>query len=271
MDTILSLTALCGYIFAAAVLAIGFWRAKDLAVRVGNWTLALVFVVHGVEIGVRWGAAGIAPATNPGEALSLFAWILVGGHLALQLRYKVRGVGALVGALAALMVLGGLAFSHEGEVPEALRSAWLPIHVSFAFLGHAALGLAFVTAVAYLIQERQVRSKRWTPLRKRLPPLETLDLVNYRCVAIGFPLLTLGILSGALYAKSELGDYWRWEPRQIWSLVTWLIFATLLHTRLTVGWRGRRTAIITIVGFAVILGSFLSIRLFDLGFHSDFR
>jgi cytochrome c-type biogenesis protein CcsB len=271
MDAVLFKIAVIGYVGATLLFLLHLGTLKEVLARVAKWTLFVFFLVHAAEIGVRWADRGITPVTNFAEALSLFAWILAGGYLLLQLRYKIRTLGAFVTPLVVVMLLGSFVFTKEQLIPESLKSAWLPIHVSMAFLGDAALGLAFVTALAYLIRERQVKNKKLGALHRRLPSLETLDAVNYRCIIFGFPLLTLGIITGSLWAKSEWGNYWSWEPRETWSLVTWLIFGVLLHVRLTAGWRGKRTAILTIVGFAVMLGSFVGIRIFDLGLHAEFR
>lgn len=270
MEGLLLRIAVVGYVLATLLFLLHLGTLKDGIARVAKWMLFACFLLHAGQIVARSVDTGITPVTNLAEALSFFAWILVGGYLLIQLRYRVRTLGAFVTPLAVVMLLGSFVFTKEQIIPESLRSAWLPIHVSMAFLGDAALGLAFVTAVAYLLQERQVKHKKLGSLR-RLPALETLDLINYRCVGIGFPLLTLGIITGSLWAKSEWGMYWSWEPRETWSLITWIIFAALLHARITAGWRGKRSAILTIVGFAVMLGSFLVIRIFDLGLHSDFR
>jgi cytochrome c-type biogenesis protein CcsB len=271
VDALLFKIAVVGYVVVTLLFLLHLGTLKEVLAKVAKWGLLACFLLHAAEIAVRWADRGITPATNLAEALSLFAWILVGGYLLVQLRYKVRTLGAFLTPLAAVMLLASLVFARDPEIPESLKSAWLPIHVSMAFLGDAAFGLAFVTAVAYLLQESQVKHKKLGALHRRLPSLETLDSINYRCMAFGFPLLTLGIITGALWAKSEWGNYWSWEPRETWSLITWIIFAGLLHARITAGWRGKRTAILTIVGFLVIIGSFVGIRVFDLGQHGDFR
>jgi cytochrome c-type biogenesis protein CcsB len=228
-------------------------------------------VVHAAEIVVRWVDRGITPVTNVAEALSLFSWLLVAGYFVVLLRYRIRTLGVFVSPLAVVMLLISFVFTKEQAIPESLKSTWLPIHVSMAFLGDAAFLLAFVTAVAYLIQEYQVKHKKLGLLNRRLPSLATLDKLNYRCVIFGFPLLTLAIITGSIWAKSEWGNYWSWEPRETWALVTWLIFGLLLHARLYSGWRGKRTAILTVIGSAVMLGSFLGIKIFGLGLHSNFK
>jgi cytochrome c-type biogenesis protein CcsB len=271
VDALLLKVAVVGYVAATLLFLIHLATLKDALARVAKWALFTFFLTHAVQIAVRWLNLGITPVTNAAEALSFLAWVLVGGYLLVQIRWRVRTLGAFVTPLAVVMLLGSFLFTKGQVIPESLKSAWLPIHVSMAFLGDAALGLAFVTAVAYLIQEHNIKRKKLGGWQRRLPALETLDVINYRCIGVGFPLLTLGIITGSLWAKSEWGKYWSWEPRETWSLVTWVILAALLHARLTAGWRGKRSAILTIVGFVVMLGSFLAIRIFDLGLHADFR
>ena len=111
-----------------------------------------------------------------------------------------------------------------------------------------------------LIQERQLKTKRLGAWFHRLPNLDVLDELNYRCLTIGFPLLTVGIITGAVWAQQAWGTYWSWDPKETWSLITWLLYAGLLHGRLTVGWRGRRAAIWALIGFGSVLFTFLGVN-----------
>jgi cytochrome c-type biogenesis protein CcsB len=154
------------------------------------------------------------------------------------------------------------------QIPLQLRSIWLPIHTTLAFLGEAFLGLAFCGGLMYLIQENQIKNKKWSQFLHRLPSLQTLDDLNYLCLSLGFPFLTLGIITGSIWAEYAWGSYWNWDPKETWSLVTWLIYAALLHGRLTIGWRGRRAAYFLIIGFAVVLFTFLGVNLLLPGLHS---
>jgi cytochrome c-type biogenesis protein CcsB len=129
-----------------------------------------------------------------------------------------------------------------------------------AFISYAAFTIAFGVAVIYLIQRRFLKTKHLGGLFRMLPPLETLDEISYRCLAVGFPLLTVAIISGAIWSEKALGSYWSWDPKQTWSLITWLIYAALLHGRLTIGWRGKRAALLSIIGFMVLLLTFFGMR-----------
>jgi cytochrome c-type biogenesis protein CcsB len=150
-----------------------------------------------------------------------------------------------------------------------MLKTWLfPVHISFAFLGNAAFALAFGAGVMYLIQDRMLKSKRFTGIYRLLPSLDTLDRVNYTCLSFGFPLMTLGIISGAVWANTVWGTYWSWDPKETWALITWFVYAALLHGRMTVGWRGRKAAIFSIIGFLLLLFSYLGVNLLVNGQHT---
>jgi cytochrome c-type biogenesis protein CcsB len=191
---------------------------------------------------------------------------MVGMYLLVQARYQVVVVGAFIAPLAFVFTLSAyVTYSGVQELPR-FHSAWLPAHIAPAFLGYAILALACGLSVAYLLQERQLKAKRLGGLFRRLPSLETLDQLNHRFVTVGFVLFTVAILTGAVLAKTVWGAFWSWEPVQVWSAATWLLYAILLHTR-TVGWRGRKAATLTILGFAVLLITFFSVGLIFRGTH----
>ncbi|MFP4036937.1 MAG: cytochrome c biogenesis protein CcsA, partial [Desulfobacteraceae bacterium] len=149
-----------------------------------------------------------------------------------------------------------------------LKSLWLPVHVLTVFAGDGMFAVAFASGLMYLLQERQIKQKRLGGVYKRLPSLETLDSINHYALVWGFPFLTVGMVTGAVYAQQALGSYWRWDPKEVWSLITWLFYAVLLHERLTVGWRGRRAAVMSIVCFALLLFTFIGVSLLYSDYHS---
>ena len=120
----------------------------------------------------------------------------------------------------------------------------------------------------YLIQERQIKRKTIGNFFKRLPSLETLDNINHYSLIYGFPLFTLGMITGAVYAQYALGSYWRWDPMEVWSLIIWVAYAVLLHERLAVGWRGRRAAWMSILCFVILIVLFLGSSIWFNSYHS---
>lgn len=153
---------------------------------------------------------------------------------------------------------------------ELFNSAWLISHVVFIFVGDAFLALACGIGILYLIQERDIKSKRPGFFFRRLPSLEMLDNGGYICIASGFVLLTLGLITGIVYAKTVWGRFWSWDPKEVWSGITWLLYAALIHGRLAVGWRGRKSAVMAIVGFAATVFTFLGVNLLMSGHHGEF-
>jgi len=132
------------------------------------------------------------------------------------------------------------------------------------------LALACGAGLLYLLQEHAIKSKHRGFFFKRLPSLELLDHTGYACIVTGFTMLTFGLITGLIYAKSVWGRFWSWDPKEVWSGITWLLYAALLHQRLTFGWRGRRAAIMAIIGFAVILFTFLGVNFLLKGHHGEF-
>ena len=177
------------------------------------------------------------------------------------------GVGALVAPIAFLFSLSAFIFEAGPHgIPPELHSVWLPAHVAPAFVGYAIFTVAFCLSVTYLVQERQLKQRRKGDLFRRLPSLETLDNLNFRFVTWGFALFTIGLITGSLLAKETWGALWSWEPVQVWSLITWLLYAALVQAR-SVGWRGRRAALLTVFAFALLLLSFLGVNLVFPGKH----
>jgi cytochrome c-type biogenesis protein CcsB len=258
METLLLKIALVFYLLAAASFGLSLLTTHALPRVAGPLVLLTAFVAHGGSIVARSLAGGYVAVTTDYEALSFFAWLIVGVYLVAQRRHGLPAVGLVVAPLAFMVTLGAFAFyTGVRDLPPNLRSAWLPVHVALAFLGNAVLGLAFCVSLVYLFHERQLKEKRVGALMRRLPSLETLDQLNYRALQWGFPLLTLGILTGALWGKHSWGRFWSWEEREVFSAILWLLYAGLLEARMVAGWRGRRAATVTIIGFAVVLVSFL--------------
>jgi cytochrome c-type biogenesis protein CcsB len=231
---------------------------RNTASRLPSVMLLCGFVAHTAAVAALFLQEGYPAVTALPDALLFMSWLMVAGYLLIQIRFPVPVLGCIVASLAFLMSLAALAAGTGAEaVPPPLKTFWLPLHVTLAFLGNAVFALAFGVSLIYLLQEHYVKQKKLTSMMKRVPPLEALDRLNYVLLVWGFPFMTLGILTGSMWAGVYWGDYWSWDPRQIASGLAWLFYGALLHARMTAGLRGRKAAVLTVVGFAVVLGYFL--------------
>jgi len=195
-----------------------------------------------------------APLSNRYESLVFFSWSLPAVGL-IAFRKNLQGwLGAVVSMLACLL-LAYASFGADADIRPlmpALKSNWLLIHVMTAFLGYAAFAVAFAAALLYLVKDRHPQAK--------LPTLPLLDRLMYRAIMLGFLLLTFGILTGAVWAETAWGKYWSWDPKETWSLITWLIYASMLHARLLKGWQGRRIAWLALLGFLAVIFTYLGVN-----------
>jgi cytochrome c-type biogenesis protein CcsB len=267
-----------GFLFLAAIL----WsspRLKSLALGLLGGALA----AHTLAFFARWVAsylqaaaatplAGLsaklqlilyqAPLSNFYESLVFFSWCLAALTLIFLSRYA-EGFLGVVGGLLASLVLAYASLGVDSRIKPlmpALKSNWLLVHVITAFLGYAAFGLAFGAAVLYLIQGGKKKTQG--------PALPLLDRLIYRAAVIGFIFLTLGILTGAVWAETAWGRYWSWDPKETASLITWFIYAALLHARLVQGWQGRPIAWLAVAGFGAVLFTYIGVGFLLPGLHS---
>ena len=257
MDAVLFTLTAVAYLVAAGSFFLYLFRGETAA-RLPTALLFAGFLVHSCALLSRFLQDGFAAVAVMGYALLFYSWLMVGIYLLVQLRYRLAILGGIIAPLAFLMTLSPLVVGRgAGEIPPALQTYWLPVHVTLAFLGNAVLALAFGVSLIYVLQERHLKNKKMTALMKRFPPLESLDRLNYVLLVWGFPLMTLGILTGSLWAGIHWGNYWSWDPRQISSAAAWLLYGALLHARLSAGLRGKKAALLTMFGFCVVLGYFL--------------
>jgi len=262
-------TTLLLYFASTALYLFDVISRREKAGKIARYLLAGGFVLHCATIIARYIAMDRTPVANLHESLSFFALAIVATFLLFDLRYRMNILGAFICPLAlALMIVGGAVPKGTIEVNPMLDSWWFPVHVTLAFSGYAVFAIAFAAGVMYLLQERMLKSKKFSALYYRLPSLDILDSINYKCLTFGFPLMTMGIISGAIWANSAWGGYWRWDPKETWALITWFLYAALLHGRLTIGWRGRRAAIFAIIGFVALLFTFFGVNLLLTGEHS---
>lgn len=227
------------------------------------------FICHTLFFAHQYYTLGAAPVLSLKSALSFFSWTIIGAYLIFQLRFRLMVLGSFIAPLAAfLMIISSTIPGTEVVVKPIYRSMWLTVHVGTIFMGNGMFAVTFIAAIMYLIQEHQIKRKKLGSFYTRLPSLETLDTINYYSLMYGFPLLTIGMITGSIYAQYALGSYWRWDPKEVWSLITWLFYATLLHERLAVGWRGRRAAVMSIVCFLILIFTFIGASLWLSDYHS---
>ncbi len=268
MGTILFESALIFYFAATIVSIIELLKEKKIISHLMLSLVGVGFVLHTINIIHRYVVAGYIPITNFHESTSFFSWSIVFIFLILQFRYRVSILCSFIMPVVFVLMLSSSMLPQEIKpLSRELQSYWLIIHTVVAFLGNAAFALAFGVGTMYLVQEHYLKSKHLGGIFGRLPSLQTLDALNYRLITLGFPFLTLAIITGSLWAESTWGSYWRWDPREVWSLTTWFVYAIILHARLVAGWRGKRAAILSIVGFFIILAAFFGIKLLRKGYH----
>ena len=256
--------ALTGLLYAAAVAAYGAaWRStKELVGKAGTALMLLAVALNAALIALRWIDAGRAPFKSLFESMVFFAFNIGLLYVVAERLYKTRVFG-LPAAVMALGAMGYALFKWDAEIvklPPALQSAWFIPHVMVYFVGYAAVAFAAGVAVVQLLASRVPWVKRLTELKAGSiltgQPLD-LDAITYGMIRFGFITLTLGLLVGSVWAKSAWGDFWVWDPKENWSLVTWLVYGAYLHLRKVKGWRGDAAAWFAIIGFAVVIFTYL--------------
>lgn len=256
--TLFTIAFLLYILSALAYLASGF-AGKDAWAR-GGFTLAAAgLIVHTGALVLRTAVSGHAPFTNMYESLSFLAWASALAVVILDLKLRIPRIAPYV----MLIVVAVVALASSPLMPKdatplvpALQSYWLWLHVSVTLLGEAFFAVAFVASLLYLGAGSEEKKQK-------------MDSVAYRAVAVGFPLFTLGgLIFGMVWAYKAWGTYWSWDPKEVWSLITWLVFALYLHTRIVMGWKGKRSAIIAIVGFLAALFTYFGVNYLLAGLHS---
>lgn len=242
---------------------------KQKTVRVGYFLIVMGFILHSASLVSRFLLSGYMPFTNLYESLVFFSWTLIVIYMIFSFKYRIEVLGVFILPLVFFSLLyAGFLPNDINPLMPALRSHWLEFHVTISFFGYATFALAFSTGLMYLIQEHYVKMKRPAPFYYLLPSLDMLDEVNYRLISIGFPLFTASIILGAFWANQVWGSYWSWDPKETWALVTWFIYVAYLHSRHTYGWRGRRAAYLSVIGFLAIVFTYLGVNFFNLGLHA---
>ncbi|MDR1808182.1 MAG: c-type cytochrome biogenesis protein CcsB [Propionibacteriaceae bacterium] len=221
---------------------------------------AIAFLLITVYLGVRMIVTGHGPFANQHEFAVSFVWGILLAYLFVEWKLKLRALSVAVLPVAACLTLYAMRLDAGVEplVPALQNNLLLTLHVGFAILAYGAACVSFGAAVLYLVAPK---------LRRLKVNLERLDEVGYKAAVVTFPLLTIMILLGALWADTAWGSYWSWDPKETAALVTWLIYGAFLHARVVRGWRGRKSAWLLIIGFAAILFAYFGNNFFG-GLHS---
>jgi ABC-type transport system involved in cytochrome c biogenesis permease subunit len=244
-----------------------YFAARKEGVLKAMWLLLYVtFGIHTLGVVTRWIESyslgiGHAPLSNFYESLIFFAWCIALVAIAMRKRLNAPIVTAfaVLGSLF-FMAYASLAPSVDRSVQPlvpALQSNWLHVHVFTCFIAYAAFAISSLCGLFSLIGWKGV-----------IPPKEKLEEVNYQSVVVGFPMLSAGILTGAVWAHYAWGSYWSWDPKETWSLVTWIVYALFLHARFTRGWKGTRLALLSIIGFGSVIFTYFGVNFVLAGLHS---
>ena len=243
---------------------------------------------------LRWISSGYFPLSNLYESLIFLAWSITFTHLILQKKYDNIILGAINTPIS-LFVTAFASFFLPTEMQAAsplvpaLRSNWLMMHVTVMMLSYAILIIGSLLSILFLIITQQHNIAKIKPINSlskkykyvkntltfthvnnlsKINLLESIDNLSYRIIGLGFPLLTIGIIAGAIWANEAWGSYWSWDPKETWALITWLIFASYLHSRFIRSWKGEKPAILASIGFFVVWVCYLGVNFLGQGLHS---
>ncbi|MEW6671158.1 MAG: c-type cytochrome biogenesis protein CcsB [Thermodesulfobacteriota bacterium] len=270
---VLSITTFV-YAFSAFWFIAAWVFGKTVFGRLATWTVILGVCGNTLGIVLRWLESyrlgfGHAPLSNLYESLVFFAWTIAVLYLIIEKKYQNQTIGVVAAPLAFLAMAYASLSPHISDKIQpllpALKSNWLIAHVMTCFVGYAAFAIAFGLSGMYLLKQRQTDDGG--SLLSHLPDTGVLDELTHQMVMFGFLFLTVGIITGAVWANSAWGRYWGWDPKETWSLITWFVYATLLHARLMRGWHGKRIAFLSIVGFLAVLFTYFGVNYLP-GLHS---
>jgi cytochrome c-type biogenesis protein CcsB len=262
-------TAVALYGAATFAYIIGFLARSERLFQAGLVAAVAGFLPHTASIAKRWVIGGATPFISISESLALGVWVSVLLFLLVQLATrKVRALGVLVlpVGFALLGWSGTLRTDPSSQLAPALQSGWLWIHIIGASTGFSAVLIAAGLGLLFLLRQRGQGA-----FFERLPAPAALDELSYRFVAGGFTLYGVMIVSGAFWANQAKGTFWNWDPVEVWSLISWLVYGIYLHLRITFGWRGQRLAVYSLVAVAVMILSYWGIPFGVETFHQGFR
>ena len=253
--------------FAAMILYFAFIGLKRDGVARAAVALQIAgLALHTAALVVRGIDAGRLPLTNQYEFATSFAWGACLVSLIFVFRFRFPVLGAFSMPVTFLII--GYAAMQSREVRDlmpSLRSNWLAFHVSTAIIAYGAFGVSFVLGIIFLLRDRM---KAHGFLDQHIPDREKLDTIAYRSVSLGLLFLSFTIITGAIWAERAWGSYWSWDPKETWSLVTWIVYAVYLHLRIRRGWQGKGAAIFAVAGFICVMFTYIGVNTFLPGVHS---
>ncbi len=264
ITTVLYFISMTGYVLF-------LFNQKKVYQKTAFRLISAAIVFHLISMMIYTMATRHVPIQNLSQSLSMAAFALGSMFLFFQYKFDLKILGVFVSVLlSGIMLVVLLLPDAPVEKNDVLRGFWFYSHIILVFTGEAALALACGAGILYLLQEKGIKTKNPGFFFKRLPSLDLLDNVGYTCLTTGFALLTIGLVTGFVYAKVVWGRFWSWDPKEVFSVGTWLVYAALLHLRLYSGWRGRKSAIMTIIGFFIIIFTFLGVNMLLGGHHQVF-
>lgn len=281
-ETLNSIEVAMFYLMIAAFLlsTIVYWVTLVIKKEgLEHLALGLAFlgiVANTVALVVRAIVSQRPPLSNGYEFILTFCWGIVAVYLFAQFKFKIKALGSFVMPIPFILLMFIVLSMGPDErvasaIPPALKSQWLTFHVLTAMLAYGAFAISFGLGLMYLIkspkEDENVKSndKSWT---SHFPASAVLDELAYKIIGFAFPMLTLCIITGAIWANYAWGTYWSWDPKETWSLITWIIYAAYLHARLMYGWKGKRAAWLEVLGFIAVLFTFFGVNYFLPGLHS---
>ena len=262
--TIFYFSSMAGYLFY-------LFRQKDMFQKAAFVLTCAGVAAHLISICIYTASESHLPIQNLVQSLSLAAFSIGSMFIFFQYKFDLKILGVFASILVSMIMLAVWVLPDAPvEKNTALTGFWFYSHIILVFAGEAALAMACGAGILYLLQEKGIKSKTPGFFFKRLPSLDFLDNVGYTCLTIGFTMLTIGLVTGFIYAKAIWGRFWSWDPKEVFSVGSWLIYAVLLHLRLSSGWRGRKSAIMAIVGFFILAFTFLGVNMLLGGHHQEF-
>lgn len=264
----LLLAVLTAYLVAAIHSILAFVNKRQSVQRVAEWSTAIGFILHTGALVGDWVLDGHYPLFALRETLSFLAWALVAVYALVLYRYRAQAVGAFCMPLISILTFFSLLIAPgPADAPASFSATRLfPIHTTLVIFAYAAFFVVFMASVMYLLQERELKLKTFSAIFHRLPPLTTINELATNAAVVGLTLLTLGIATGMFWSWNRYGRLWHNDPKEIFALLTWLVYFVLIMYRLTANWRGSRAAWLGVVGFALVLCTLFGARLLG-GYH----